>query len=141
MYLFDENNNLDRETMAQNLYGAETQKEKQQEEERNKLLNNLGDNYENKHIFYSNEELKKENELLAKAGKVPELSQPKNEPAKNIQTSQEPITKDTVSPAPFDYNEDFKNKYSHNIQASRNHEEQKRKCVKACQRRRIKRRY
>lgn len=98
MSFFDKNNdNFDREAAARNLYGDEMQKAKQQEWQRNELLNNLGDKFEPKHIFASNEKLEqisKNNSLKAQISTTPQL-------------------------------EELKNKYSSNIQAARNFENEK----------------
>lgn len=98
MKFFNKNNDngFNKETAACNLYGQETQKRKQEEQKRNELLNNLGDSFEPKHIFASNEKLEKlaNNNLKAGISTSPQL-------------------------------EELKSRYSSNIQAARNFEEQK----------------
>ncbi len=104
--------------MAQNLYGKKTQKEKDEQKERNDLLNSLGDKFESKHIFASTEQLRK-------IASETNIKNPSPVVDSKIEFDSQKPLQAQVSTTPE--LENLKQKYSHNIEAARNFEQQKMK--------------
>lgn len=114
----DDKDKDDREQMAQNLYSKESQKVQDEQKERTELLNNLGDKFEPKYIFASNEKLRSILDEINSKNSNSTVDSKDNPDANIIEPLQA-----SISTTP--QLEELKQKYSHNIEASRNFEHQK----------------